>query len=147
MAERRSPKPQVGGSIPSWPATIRQLPELLEAGMADKIKLTLAVLVVSGAIGAFYYYADHSMLLRVIGILVAMGISTAIAMQTAVGQKTLGFIRESKVEVRKVVWPTRKETLQTTLIVMVMVVVVAIFLWLVDMFLLWAVRFLTGQGG
>jgi len=115
--------------------------------MADKIKLTLAVLVVSGAIGAFYYYADDSMLLRVIGILVAMGISTAIALQTAVGQKTLGFIRESKVEVRKVVWPTRKETLQTTLVVMVMVVVVAIFLWLVDMFLLWAVRLLTGQGG
>ncbi|MDX1252052.1 MAG: preprotein translocase subunit SecE [Gammaproteobacteria bacterium] len=115
--------------------------------MADKIKLILAVLVLGAAIGAFYYYADHSMLVRVLVILVALGISTAIALQTGSGQKVLGFVRESQVEVRKVVWPTRKETLQTTLVVMAVVVLVAIFLWLLDMLLLWAVRLLTGQGG
>ena len=115
--------------------------------MADKIKLLVAVLLISASIGAFYYYGDNSLLVRVIVILVAMGISTAIALQTAVGQKTLGFMRDAQVEVRKVVWPTRKETAQTTMIVLVMVVVIAIFLWLLDMLLLWAVRLLTGQGG
>lgn len=115
--------------------------------MADKIKLLVAVLLISASIGAFYYYGDHSLLIRVIVILVAMGVATAISLQTAVGQKTLGFMRDSQVEVRKVVWPTRKETVQTTLVVMAMVVVIAIFIWLLDMMLLWAVRLLTGQGG
>ena len=115
--------------------------------MADKIKLLVAVLLIGASIGVFYYYSDNSLLVRVIVILVAMGISTAIALQTAVGQKTLEFMRDSQVEVRKVVWPTRKETAQTTMVVMAMVVVIAIFLWLLDMILLWAVRLLTGQGG
>ncbi len=115
--------------------------------MADKIKLLVAVLLISASIGAFYYYSDHSLLIRIIVILAAMGISTAIALQTAVGQKTLEFMRDSQIEVRKVVWPTRKETAQTTMIVIVMVVVIAIFMWLLDMLLLWAVRLLTGQGG
>lgn len=59
----------------------------------------------------------------------------------------MAFAREARVELRKVIWPTRQETLQTTLVVLVMVVVVAIFLWLLDMLLLWAVNGLTGLGG
>ena len=59
----------------------------------------------------------------------------------------MGFFRESQIEVRKVVWPTGKETTQTTLVVMGLVVAVAVFLWVLDMFLLWSVKLLTGQGG
>jgi preprotein translocase subunit SecE len=114
--------------------------------MADKIKLLLAILVLGGAIGAFYYYGDQSLLLRVLGLVAAAGIATAILAQTEKGAAAIAFSRGSVIEVRKVVWPTRKETTQTTLIVVAMVVVMGIVLWLFDSFLLWAVSLLTGQG-
>ena len=114
--------------------------------MADKVKLILAVLVLAGAIGAFYYYADQSTLIRVAGLLVAVGIATAIAYQTAEGRRAWAFLGDARTEIRKVVWPTRKETAQTTLLVFGMVILAAIFLWLLDMGLLWAVRSLTVTG-
>jgi preprotein translocase subunit SecE len=113
----------------------------------DRLKLLIAGCLVGGAIGAFYYFSDHSLLTRVIGLLLLLGVATAIAMQTTVGQNVWEFAVSSRMEVRKVVWPTREETTRTTLIVMVMVIFVAMMLWLLDMFLLWAVRLLTGHGG
>ncbi len=111
--------------------------------MADKLKLAVALLVLVGAIGAFYYFADQSQLVRVVGMLVAVGVSVGIAATTELGRAGLAFLGEARTEARKVVWPNRKETLQTTLIVMVMVFVVGILLWLLDMLLLWAVKALT----
>ena len=111
--------------------------------MADKLKLSVALLILLGAIGAFYYFADQSLLVRVVGILVAVVVALLISAQTGVGRAALAFLRDARTEARKVVWPTRKETMQTTLIVMVMVVVVGIMLWLLDMVLLWAVKALT----
>ncbi|SFD95574.1 preprotein translocase subunit SecE [Thiohalospira halophila DSM 15071] len=115
--------------------------------MADKLKLSLAAVVLFGAIAAFYVYEDVSTLLRVVGVLVGAGVAAAIALQTARGRQAREFVRGATIEARKVVWPTRKETVQTTLIVLVMVILVGILLWLLDMFLLWAVGLLTGQGG
>ena len=115
--------------------------------MADRIKLVLAVLVLAGAIGAFYYFGDQSTLLRVSGLLVAAAAATAIAYQTADGRRVWAFFGDSRTEIRKVVWPTSKETNQTTLLVIAMVIVVAILLWLLDMLLLWLVRLLTVSGG
>ncbi len=115
--------------------------------MADKIKLSLAVLLLAGAVGAFYYYSDQSTLVRVIGLLVTLVVSSAIAFQTTEGRRAWAFFGDARTEVRKVVWPTRKETTQTTLLVFGMVIVVAIFLWLLDMLLLWAVKLLTVSGG
>lgn len=114
--------------------------------MADKLKLTLAALILGGALGAFYYFADHSILIRVIGLLLAVGLAAVIAYQTPLGVEVAGFGRGALLEVRKVVWPTRKETSQTTLVVVVMVVLMGVILWLFDMLLVWAVRILTGQG-
>ncbi len=113
----------------------------------DKIKVTLAVAVLIAAVSGFYYYEDQSLLLRVIGMLVAFGVSVTIMLQTEAGRTAWAFVRDSRTEIRKVVWPTRKETIQSTLLVMVMVTIVGIFLWLLDMFLGWAVQLLTGQGG
>ncbi len=107
----------------------------------------LAVAVLAAAVAGFYYYEDQSLLIRVIALLVAAGLSIAIALQAEVGRNALVFVRESRTEIRKVVWPTRKETIQSTLLVLVMVTLVGIFLWLLDMFLGWAVQILTGQGG
>ncbi len=115
--------------------------------MADKIKLLIAGLLVITAVVLFYVYSDQSLLFRVLGLLIAAGIAVAIASRTEVGVNTIGFGRGAMVEVRKVVWPTRKETVQTTLMVMAMVVVVGLILWAFDTFLGWGVRLLTGQGG
>ena len=111
----------------------------------DTIKLGLALLVVVADLVCFYVYSDYSLLLRVIGLLVGAGISIAIAMQTAKGKQIWSYFHDAQIEVRKVVWPTRQETLQTTLIVVVMVILVAIILWLLDMFLGWSVGLLMGH--
>ncbi len=95
-------------------------------------------------IGAYYYFGDQPAWMRVIGLLATAGVSVMIALQTELGQMAWAFRREAIIEVRKVVWPTRKETTQTTLVVLVVVMIMAILLWLLDMFLAWAVRFLTG---
>ncbi len=112
----------------------------------DKLKWVFSFLLLSGAIGAFYYYADQSLLLRVIALLVVGGISVTIMFQTGKGRIAWEFMREARNEVRKVVWPTRKETVQTTSIVIAMVTIVAIFLWLLDMFLAWIIRLFIGGG-
>jgi len=111
--------------------------------MTDKLKFALVVLIVVASLGSFYYFSDQSMLLRVIGLLVALGGVTAIMLQTETGRSAWVFVQDSQVEIRKVVWPTRKDTVQTTLMVMAVVIVIAIFLWLLDMLLIWAVRSLT----
>ena len=113
----------------------------------DTAKLSVAVLIVVGAMVAFYYYADQSLLLRVVGLLVAVVVAGAIAYQTEKGRFVAGFFKDAQIEIRKVVWPTREETVQTTLVVLLVVVVVAIGLWLLDMFLGWAVHALTAAGG
>ena len=113
----------------------------------DIVKLVVALLIVTSAVVAFYYYSDSSILVRVVGLLAATGVAVAIALQTDQGRHVWGFFKESQIEVRKVVWPTRQETVQTTLIVILMVVVVAIFMWVLDIFLAWGVHYLIGQGG
>jgi len=117
---------------------------LIQDPRYDNFKLASAVLVLLLAVLAFYYFVDYLVVVRVIGLLAAAGVAVAIALQTEHGSNLLGFFRESRVELRKVVWPTRAETVQTSLAVVVMVILMGIFLWLLDMFLLWIVHLLTG---
>jgi preprotein translocase subunit SecE len=97
-------------------------------------------------ITAFYYFADYSALLRVIGLLIVGASAVALVYQTTIGQQVWQFFVDSRMEVRKIVWPTQEETMQTTLVVFVMVLVMGIMLWLFDMMLVAIVRALTGQG-
>ena len=115
--------------------------------MADKIKLLVALLLIAAGIAGFYYFAEQALLYRVLGLLVVIAVSAFVALQTQAGMDTWNFGRSAILEVRKAVWPSRQETVQTTLLVMVMVIIMALVLWLFDMFLLWAVKLLTGQGG
>ena len=115
--------------------------------MADKVKLSLAALLLVGGIIGFYYFSQQALPLRVLGLLAIVAGAAFVAFRTAQGAQTLAYIQDAQIEVRKVVWPTGKETMQTTLVVIIMVIVVAIFLWVVDAVLLWAVKLLTGQGG
>ena len=114
--------------------------------MADRIKLIIALLLTGGAVVGFYYFSDQSLLVRVLGLLVVVGVSVAIALTSEMGKSTWAFLKEARTEVRKVVWPTRKETSQTTLLIFAGVVVVGLFLWGLDSLLLWAVQSMTGQG-
>ena len=111
--------------------------------MADNIKLIVAVILMVDAIALFYIYSEYSTLLRVLGLLAVAGISLFIASRTAVGRTVLSYIGDTNIEVRKVVWPTRQETLQTTLIVILMVILVGLMLWGLDSLLGWGVRALT----
>ena len=111
--------------------------------MADNIKLITAVIIMMASIALFYTYAEYSTLLRVLGLLFAAGLSLFIASRTAVGSTMLAYIGDTQVEIRKVVWPTRQETVQTTMIVILMVIVMALMLWAFDSLLGWAVRALT----
>ena len=113
----------------------------------DVAKLILAFIIVGFAMVVFYFYSDQSLLYRVIGLLVATAIALAIALQTAQGRQIKNYFVETQLEVRKIVWPTRQETVQTTIIVVVTVIVVALLLWGVDSLLGWGIGSLLRQGG
>lgn len=112
----------------------------------DKIKLGLAILLLLAGVVAYHQLAGHAAILRVLAVLVGAGAAAAVAWTSLPGKQFVGFAREAVAETRRVVWPTRKETLQTTGVVVVLVVVVALFLWIVDAGLMWAVQRLLGQG-
>jgi preprotein translocase subunit SecE len=115
--------------------------------MTDRIKYIVAALIVGGALAAFYYYGHESLLLRVVGLIIAAGIAAAVFSQTTSGRNTLVYLGEARTEVRKVVWPSRKETTQGTLAVIAMVVVIAVILWIFDSILAWIVRTVVARGG
>lgn len=112
----------------------------------DTFKLLLAIAVLVSGIFGFYFFEAESLLYRVLGVVFASGVAIAIVATTYMGQAVISFARESRMEVRKVVWPTRQETVQTTFMVIVAVIIIGIFLWLVDMLLAQAIQLLTGSG-
>ncbi len=100
--------------------------------MADKIKLAVAVLLFLGGIAGFYYLSESAAIVRLAAIVVGAAAGIAVAWFTAPGQQFVAFGREAVTEVKKVVWPTRKESLQTAGIVFAFVIVMAAFLWVSD---------------
>ena len=117
-----------------------------EKSLLDTVKLLLAGAVLLGGVVGYYYYPEISVVLRALGVLVALAIAVVIALQSVQGQALWRFIQGSRVEMRKVVWPTREEAIQTTIAVLVFALIMGVFFWLLDLFLLWFTRFLTGQG-
>ena len=113
----------------------------------DTVKLLVVVALLVAAIYGFYAFADQALWVRLLGLLAMVGAAVFVALQTAVGRSVWQFASDARGEVRKVVWPTRQETLQTLLIITIAVLVTALFLWLVDSLLFSIVRYLTGQGG
>lgn len=113
----------------------------------DTLKWLLVVLLVSAGIISFYYFDEHSLLLRVISLLIIVFIATLIAKTTSKGRTTLEFLQQSHLEIRRVVWPTRQETMQMTGVVLLLVLLVALIIWGLDSILFWIIRLFTGQGG
>jgi preprotein translocase subunit SecE len=100
--------------------------------MADKIKLVLAALLLAAGVAGFYYLSDRAPIVRLAAIAAGAAAAIAVAWFTAPGQQFLSFAKDAVTEVKKVVWPTRKESLQTAGIVFAFVVVMAVFLWVSD---------------
>ena len=106
---------------------------------ADRLKLALAVLVIVAGIVGYSMLEGQPAVLRVGVFLVSLIVAAVIAWASEPGKRTLSFARDSYNEVKRVVWPTRQETLRMTGIVFAFVVVVGAFLWLVDKILQWVI--------
>ena len=113
----------------------------------DTAKLAFAIVVVLAGLVGYYYFADASALLRALAVILALAVAAAIAFTSLQGRTLWKFIQGARVELNKVVWPTREETIQTTLVVLVVALFGGVFFWLLDLFLLWLTTRVTGQGG
>jgi preprotein translocase subunit SecE len=115
--------------------------------MAERIKIAIAALIALGGIVAFYALGDQALVARLGALLGAFAVACGVLWTAQAGKAFVVFGRESWEESKRVVWPSRKETLQTTGVVFVFVFVMAFFLWMVDVGLLWVTQKLLGTGG
>jgi len=98
----------------------------------DKIKVSLAVLLLMAGIAGFYYLSESAMVLRIVSVLAGIAAAVAVGWTTEPGKQFFVFAQEAVVETKKVVWPTRKESFQTTGAVFAFAVAMAVFLWITD---------------
>ncbi|MGQ0621461.1 MAG: preprotein translocase subunit SecE [Panacagrimonas sp.] len=119
--------------------------EVTIAPRYDSLLLAAAALLLMSAMGAFYYFAEVNALLRVLGLLAATGAALALAYRTELGRTVWSYLVGARIELRKVVWPSRQESVQATLMIAVVVLITALLLWGLDSLLLFGVKQLTGQ--
>jgi preprotein translocase subunit SecE len=105
--------------------------------MADKIKFALALVLIAAGVAGFYLLGEAALILRVLSVLAGLVGGAVVAWYTEPGQRFFAFGQEAWTETKKVAWPSRKETVQTTGVVFAFVVVMAVFLWLTDKGLEW----------
>ena len=117
-----------------------------QQGSIDIFKFLVALVVLTISLVGFYYYSEAPKIVRVLGVLAGIIVSLVIVSQTLKGRQTIGFVRDAQVEVRKIVWPTRQETSQTTLFVIIVVIIFAILLWVLDLGLSSSIQGLIGRG-
>ncbi len=116
-----------------------------ESGILDIIKLLLAAGVLVGGLYSYYYFLEVALPLRVLMVLGGLAAGITVAMTSTQGQRLWAFIQGARIEIRKVVWPTRQETTQTSIAVFVFTLIMALFFWGLDSFLLWLTRTLVGS--
>lgn len=114
--------------------------------MADKIKLLIAFSLVVAGIAGFYYLHDSAAVIRLVSVLVGLLLATVVALTSGPGRQFVGFSKDSVAEAKRVVWPSRKETVQTTGMVILFTIIMALFLWAVDASLMMLVNKLMGRG-
>jgi len=117
------------------------------AGTADKVKLAVAVLIVIAGVAGYYVLADQAAWMRWLSVIASLVLAAVVVAFSRYGSEFRRFVELARIELRKIVWPTRQETLQTTLVVFGFVIVAGVFFWLLDLALAWATKALTGTGG
>ncbi len=115
-----------------------------QSSAADMAKMVVAIAILLGAVFGYHYFSDGSQLYRVLGIVGAVIVSLLVASQTVIGQAGIRFMIDARMETRKVVWPTKQETTQVTMIIIFIVILVGLILWGLDGFLGWVVKGLIG---
>ncbi len=110
----------------------------------DWLKWLVVAAILGGGVYANWYYGEESLLLRVVGLLVLATVAGFVSLQTERGRSTWSLIKEARSEIRRVVWPSNQETTQTTLVVLVLIVIFALILWGLDSLLGWIVSSIIG---
>ena len=117
------------------------------AGTADQVKLGIAIVIVIAGVTGYYLLADQAVWIRWAAVIASLVLAAVVVAFSRYGTEFRRFVELARIELRKIVWPTRQETLQTTLVVFGFVVVAGVFFWLLDLVLAWATKTLTGTGG
>ena len=115
------------------------------ASAKDSALLTLSILVLLAGIVAFYWYEEQALPLRIAMVVAGLVLGTGLAWFSWYGREFWQFAIASRVELRKVVWPGREETIKTTYVVFIFAIVMGLFFWGLDWVLTWLTRALTGQ--
>ena len=110
----------------------------------DWLKWLVVAALLGGGVYGNWYYTEESLLLRVVVMLVMALIAGFVALQTERGQNTWNLLKEARSEIRRVVWPSNQETSQTTMVVLVIIVIFALILWGLDSMLGWIVSSVIG---
>ena len=118
-----------------------------ESGVLDILKLLAAAGLLVGGLYGYYYYIELSQPLRVLMVLGGLAAGFGLGMTSTQGRRLWAFVQGSRIEIRKVVWPTKQETTQTAIAVFVFTLIMALFFWGLDSFLLWLTRTLVGSAG
>ena len=121
--------------------------KLQDAGTADKVKLAIAIVIVIAGVAGYYVLANQAAWLRWLSVIASLVLAGVVMAFSRYGSEFRRFVELARIELRKIVWPTRQETLQTTLVVFLFVAVAGAFFWALDLVLAWATKFLTSQGG
>jgi preprotein translocase subunit SecE len=120
---------------------------LQEVGPADKVKLGAAIVAVAAGIAGYYVLGADANWQRWVAVVAGLVVGALLLAFSRYGHDFREFVVSARVELRKIVWPTRQETGVTTLIVFVFVAIAGFFFWGLDLLLSWATRALTGTGG
>lgn len=125
-------------------AEIKQEPKV--KGLSVILWIAVLALIVGG-VWANYQYQMIDTSVRIIAWVVLVVVCLGLAVLTSQGKRALGFAKAARAELRKVVWPTRQETVRMTMVVIALVIVLSLIIWGLDSFLFWAIGLLTGQRG
>jgi preprotein translocase subunit SecE len=117
-----------------------------DASVADKAKIAVTILLVVGGMAAYYALSAQAAWMRWLAVAGGIALGIVVFASSKQGRGFWQFMLDSRIELRKIVWPSRQETGMTTLVVFGFVVVAGLFFWLLDLVLAWATRILTGQG-
>jgi preprotein translocase subunit SecE len=118
-----------------------------DAGTADKLKLTVAILIVVAGVAGYYVLANQAIWLRWLSVVASLALAAVVVAFSRYGSEFRRFVELARVELRKITWPTRDETLKTTAVVFAFVAIAGFFFWVLDLALAWLTKTVIGTGG